>query len=168
MPENFEVVHDFGRYDRKELLPQQLQLLVTKAEEAAKNAYAPYSGFHVGAAIADVNDVIFIGNNQENAAYPSGMCAERVALFAASATQVNLEVAAIAVVAYSDNLVVPAPPCGNCRQTILEYEARQSSPIQVIFGWEKGAYIVAHSIEDLLPLNFSRKNLQPNQDPSNS
>ena len=143
-------------------------MLVNKAKDAAENAYAPYSNFQVGTAIVGAEGTVYLGNNQENAAYPSGMCAERVALFAAHASNPKLQIRAVGVIALVNGHIVPAPPCGSCRQVMLEYATQQERTFEVLFGWEKGTFIVANGIEDLLPLNFSIKNLKPNLDPHSS
>lgn len=160
MPKEIKVTARLTLYDNKSELPANLEQLINCAHEAAKNAYAPYSNFRVGAAVLDSEGNFYTGNNQENAAYPSGMCAERVALFAVYAQNPKVIVTSLAVIALGSNESLPAPPCGSCRQTILEYEFRQNSPIQVIFGYNKGNYLVANSIEDLLPLSFNNANLK--------
>jgi cytidine deaminase len=126
-----------------------------------KTAHAPYSEFHVGAAVLLENGKIVTGNNQENAAYPSGLCAERVAIFYASAQYPNSAVKAIAVTVKSKNMVVSEPlsPCGACRQVIAEYENKSEKPIRIIMSGEKGPIYIAKSIESLLPLMFSKKYL---------
>jgi len=159
MSKNFDVTIRFTKYEDYEQLPEHLRMLVDKASESAQNAYAPYSNFMVGAALMDANKKCYVGNNQENAAYPSGMCAERVALFAAFSQNPNIIIRALAVVAFGTSGVVPAPPCGSCRQTIMEYEVRQKKPIELVMGYDKGSYLVANGIEDLLPLSFTNEHL---------
>lgn len=129
--------------------------LIAKSKEALKGAYAPYSNFFVGAAVACMGDII-IGSNQENEAYPSGMCAERVALYSASAQNPNKPIEAIAITAYDDNKEEEAFafPCGACRQVLLEYEKRQNSPIRIIIFAKEEAYII-ESAKSLLPLSFN-------------
>lgn len=142
-------------------LPFEVQNLMQKAVEIRKKAYAPYSKFRVGAAILLDNGEIILGSNQENAAYPSGLCAERVALFYAGANYPGATILKIAISATSDNFVSskPIPPCGSCRQSISEYELNQKTPIALFFMGEEGAIIQAHSMADLLPLSFSKENL---------
>ncbi|NND63944.1 MAG: cytidine deaminase [Flavobacteriaceae bacterium] len=137
-------------------LPEDIQELMNKAHEARKNAYAPYSHFKVGAAISLANGETVIGNNQENAAFPSGLCAERVAVFHAGAQYPGVQLTAIALTAGSTQheTVVPIPPCGACRQSLAEYEVNQSSSIPVYFMGETGKVVKAQSIKDLLPLIF--------------
>ena len=131
--------------------------LMKSAVMARKKAYAPYSNFQVGAAVLMANGEIVIGSNQENASYPSGLCAERVAIFQAGALYPNETIEAIAISATSMNYVVdsPAAPCGNCRQSISEYEVRQKKPIAILMMGERGAVLKCEAIADLLPLAFS-------------
>jgi len=132
--------------------------LMSKAKEAIANSYAPYSHFHVGAAILLENGIVVTGNNQENAAYPSGMCAERVAIWNASSQYPNVVIKKIALTVQSENHQVEAPvaPCGACRQTLLEYEMKQKEPIEVYFMGEVGKVVKAHSLQDLLPFSFDQ------------
>jgi cytidine deaminase len=134
--------------------------LVAKAREVANNAWAPYSGFRVGAAVELTNGKIITGNNQENAAYPSGLCAERVALFAANANYPNSPVKTIAVTAFNKNgqTKTPAKPCGSCCQAILESELRFEHPIRLILDGEEQIHIV-EGIKNLLPLSFGKDDL---------
>lgn len=135
--------------------------LLLEAQKMVKSAYAPYSEFHVGAAILLENGKIVTGNNQENAAYPSGLCAERVAIFYAGAQYPNVKVKTIAISVKSKNIVIKEPlsPCGGCRQVIAEYENKFGEPIRIIMMGEKGPIYIAKSIESLLPLMFSKKYL---------
>ena len=130
--------------------------LMGAAIQAAKNAYAPYSGFSVGAALLMDDNSIIIGNNQENAAYPSGMCAERVAIWKAGSSYPNKKVKKIAITAVSSNkkLDKPVGPCGACRQTLLEYEVNQKEAMEIFFMGEIGNVIKANSIASLLPFSF--------------
>lgn len=137
-------------------LSPQLQNLMNKAHEAREMAYAPYSFFRVGAAIALESGAIVTGNNQENAAFPSGLCAERVAAFAAGAQFPKEPFTAIALTARSEKhpTTTPIPPCGACRQALAEYEVNQGSPIPIYFMGESGNVVKANSIKDILPLIF--------------
>lgn len=137
-------------------LPEHLSILMSKAEVCRGDAYAPYSNFQVGAAILLENGEVVLGNNQENASYPSGLCAERVAIFNAGANYSSLRIQAIAISAASKHHTVkrPAAPCGNCRQSIAEYEKKQGQPIKIIMRGEKGEIYMSNSIADLLPLGF--------------
>jgi cytidine deaminase len=134
------------------------QKLMKAAIASRKNAYAPYSSFLVGAAVLLENGEIVIGNNQENASYPSGLCAERVAVFYAGARYPGVPIKAIAITATSEKYVVnePAAPCGNCRQAISEYEQKQEAPIQLMLMGETGEVIKCNSISDILPLAFGK------------
>jgi len=139
-------------------LPSEDFNLMQSARNAIANSYAPYSQFHVGAAILLANGKIVTGNNQENAAYPSGMCAERVAIWAASSQYPNEVVKKIAISVKSSIKMVekPVSPCGACRQTLLEYEVKQKEPIEVFFTGEVGIVVKAHSLVDLLPFAFDQ------------
>lgn len=145
-------------YASKDELSSLYQNLLYHASEAAHKAYAPYSSFFVGAAILLENNEIITGNNQENAAYPSGLCAERVALFYANAHFPQSKVKAIAITAFVNNEIPvndPIPPCGSCRQVILESQLKQNEPITLILAGENKIQV----IEDaslLLPLHFDK------------
>ncbi|MDA3865328.1 MAG: cytidine deaminase [Salinivirgaceae bacterium] len=151
---------DYEHFATAKELPQQDQELVEMAIEAAKKAYAPYSNFNVGASILLDNGTIVTGNNQENAAYPSGLCAERVALFYANANYPENAVKTIAVVAMKNNELVSTEvaPCGSCRQAILETETRFKTPIKMIMGGKAGFNIINNATE-LLPLSFTGDSL---------
>ncbi len=143
-------------FDTIEELSSANQELMLLAVEARKNAYAPYSNFEVGAAVLLENGEVVIGNNQENASYPSGLCAERVAIFQAGAKYPGISIKCIAISATSKNYTVdkPAAPCGNCRQAISEYEVKQRSPIKLFLMGETGEVVVCNSLADILPLAF--------------
>ena len=136
--------------------------LLENASMAAAKAYAPYSGFRVGAALRLANGTIVSGNNQENAAYPSGLCAERVALFSASSQFPGEVVESIAITVNTDkqSVMQPVPPCGACRQVLAEYEKKQGQKIRVIFSGESGKTIIVEGTDDLLPISFNSNNLQ--------
>lgn len=140
-------------------LPQIEQDLFKKAIEARKNAYAPYSKFKVGVAILLDNGEIIIGSNQENAAYPSGLCAERVAIFYAGTVYPEASILKIALTASSDNntTTTPVPPCGACRQSIAEYEIRQNIPIKIYYMGESGEVHQSESLKNMLPFMFDNK-----------
>lgn len=124
------------------------------AIQAALRAYAPYSHFKVGAAVLLSDGTVVEGNNQENAAYPSGLCAERVALFAAGASFPERPVQAIALIAVRNGTVQSAlAPCGACRQVMLETEQRYGQPIRILMCGDETT-IIAQSVKDLLPLSF--------------
>lgn len=138
------------------------QALLARARDAGKNAYAPYSAFHVGAALRLENGIIVTGNNQENVAYPSGLCAERVAIFSAGANYPNVAVSAIAITCSSAKFAVnrPLSPCGACRQVIAEYERKAEKNIRIILSGETGAVYVVSSMKQLLPLSFEADELK--------
>ena len=129
--------------------------LLSEALQAAKNAYTPYSQFNVGAAVRLSNGSVFTGSNQENAAFPSGLCAERTALFYAQALHPLLAVEAVAVAALPNGVQTDEPvyPCGACRQVMLESQKRAGKPIRVIMGGALKIQMVER-IDDLLPLAF--------------
>ena len=134
---------------------------MNEAIEIRKNAYAPYSKFLVGAAIVLDNGVVLQGSNQENAAYPSGLCAERVTIFYAGANYPNNKIVKLFISATpsdrdSEN---PIPPCGSCRQAIAEYEIKQDLSIQIYFMGAKGAVYKSDSLKNLLPFMFDKSNL---------
>ncbi len=143
-------------YEGRNGLPEVDRTLLEAAEKALENAYAPYSNYSVGAALLLEGGRIVIGNNQENAAYPSGLCAERVALFAAGAQFPKEKIERIAIATRSGVTDGnPAAPCGSCRQVLVEYEARQVAPIRIIMGGSEERVIVAASASDLMPLCFT-------------
>lgn len=132
--------------------------LVLAAKAALERAYAPYSEFQVGAALALENGEMIEGNNQENIAYPSGLCAERVALFYAGSKYPNTAIKSICVavkgeLTSSNNFV---SPCGSCRQVMLESEARQARPFRVLLVQNDGSILIFNAAQDLLPFGFSK------------
>ncbi|TXD48908.1 cytidine deaminase [Polaribacter sp. IC073] len=137
-------------------LPTEDKMLMHKAVEAREKAYAPYSKFHVGAALLLENGEIVLGNNQENAAYPSGLCAERVAVFYAGATYPGVKIMKLAISASSTTTKVDKPigPCGACRQSLSEYEIKQKQPFPLIFMGEVGEVVKTASLLSLLPFSF--------------
>ncbi|MDB9720350.1 cytidine deaminase [Winogradskyella sp.] len=137
-------------------LSQDIQNLMSEAIEARNNAYAPYSNFNVGAAILLDNTKVVIGNNQENAAYPSGLCAERTAIYYAGAKYPKAKILKMALTASSQNQITdkPIPPCGACRQAIAEYEIKQEQPIEIYFMGAQGKVVKSNSLANLLPLLF--------------
>ncbi|GET32204.1 cytidine deaminase [Prolixibacter bellariivorans] len=141
-------------------LPVTEQKLLQKAREAAKDAYSPYSGFKVGSAVLLENGQTITGNNQENAAYPSGLCAERTALFYASAQFPNVPVSMIAVSALKQELLVDntVKPCGSCRQVMAEFEDRFEKPIRIILDGHDRIEVL-DGIDNLLPLRFRKEAL---------
>ena len=153
------ITTQFKVFESIEELPNDIQDLMTQAVEVRKNAYAPYSKFRVGVAIFLDNGKIVLGSNQENAAYPSGLCAERVAIFYAGAVYPEAKILKMAITAASDSnqTTAPIPPCGSCRQSIAEYEIKQETPIEIYFMGEIGAIYKSESLKNLLPFMFDKK-----------
>ena len=151
----------YQEFDSSEELESNDRKLLDTAIEAAKNAYAPYSGFSVGAALLLENGVVIKGANVENAAFPSGICAERSAVAAAVSGYPNDRPVAIAIVAFTVEGMTgePITPCGNCRQVIGEEEAKGRKKIRMILG-SKNKIFVIEGIANLLPLQFSKDNLR--------
>lgn len=143
-------------YDAVDELPEDVKELMQMAHEARKMAYAPYSSFYVGAALLLENKEIITGSNQENASYPSGLCAERTAIYYAGAKFPKTRILKMAISAGSKNKVSqkPIPPCGACRQAIAEYEIKQQYPIEIYFMGETGKVAKSASLENLLPFLF--------------
>lgn len=137
-------------------LSSEDKMLMDKAVEARKKAYAPYSKFSVGAAILLENNEIILGNNQENAAYPSGMCAERVAIWRAGSEFPYVKILKLAISASSSISKVDKPvgPCGACRQALSEYEIKQKQPFELLFMGEVGEIVKTTSLLSLLPFSF--------------
>lgn len=137
-------------------LPTQDAQLLTRAKQAAQNAYAPYSNFKVGAAVLLANGEIVIGNNQENAAYPVTLCGERVAIFAAAAQYPDVAIEAVAITIKSQRGTIdrPVSPCGSCRQAMYEYELRHQQNIRLILQGDSGDIYCTNSVRALLPLVF--------------
>ena len=149
----------FKAFDAIPDLPTDIQELMLQAVAVRKNAYAPYSKFRVGVAILLDNGKIVLGSNQENAAYPSGLCAERVAIFHAGAIYPAAKILKMAITAASDTnqTTTPIPPCGSCRQSIAEYEIKQETPIEIYFMGEIGIIYKSDSLKNLLPFMFDKK-----------
>ena len=147
-------------YRWDELTDEQREVL-TIAKEQTKHSYCPYSQFHVGAAAKLANGVIIPGCNQENAAYPSGLCAERTALFAAGAQYPDQPVTKLAIACFTDGHFTkePGSPCGACRQVMLETEHRYGGKMEVLLYGEDAIYVF-ESAADLLPLIFVSENLK--------
>lgn len=143
-------------------LDGESKALLEKAKEALPNAYAPYSNFHVAAAILLSDGSVVTGTNQENAAYPSGMCAERVALFTLSSQHPGKTIKKLVVLARlaNDAELAPASSCGACRQVMLEFEQRQGKPFEVIMQNQDRHWVKTASAETLLPFCFSNESLQ--------
>ena len=149
----------YTEYDEQDL-PQADRELLAKATQMAQTAYAPYSHFKVGAALRLKNGAVVCGSNQENAAYPSGLCAERVAAFSAAASYPDQAIEALAITAISSKPINhPIAPCGACRQSIIEYEHKFRQPIRLILRGSSGKIAVFDSIGSLLPFQFNNDEL---------
>ena len=146
----------YKEYSSASELPAEYKLLMEKAAEATKSSYAPYSKFNVGAAVLMGNGEIVTGSNQENAASPSGLCAERVALFAAHHNYPSSPVKAIAIIGSQNGILTSTLtyPCAACLQVLLESQKRAGAPIAVIVG-SAGKIQVMESVDALLPFSFS-------------
>lgn len=156
MAKKLTITTELTVFESLQELPQSIQKLMHKAQEARERAYAPYSLFKVGAALQLANGELVTGNNQENAAFPSGLCAERVAAFHAGAMYpgVAFQTMALTVRSLNKEVDTPTPPCGACRQSLAEYEVNQKTPVTLYFMGETGKVVKANSIKDLLPLIF--------------
>ncbi|WP_407405074.1 cytidine deaminase [Chryseobacterium sp.] len=147
----------YEQYQSSNELAEIEKELYLKAKEARENAYAPYSQFFVGCAVLLENGDIHVGNNQENAAYPSGLCAERTAMFWISANFPDENIEKVFVVGGPKELSLtraPIPPCGACRQSMMEYESKQNKNITLYFANLNDEVIKVNAIKDLLPFYF--------------
>jgi cytidine deaminase len=159
---NEEYQFSFEVYDSGNELKKEDQELLDKAMAITKNAYAPYSHFHVGAAARLANGEIVTGTNQENASYPAGICAERVLLSVAASLYPNIPIESLAIThrpgkGVSDH---PVAPCGICRQSLQEFENRVKQPIRLILGGMEGNIYVIPKASSLLPFGFSGDELK--------
>lgn len=148
-------------YENLDELSKEDSILIQKATEAIQSSYAPYSNFKVGACILLENGEYVLASNQENAAYPSGMCAERVAIWKASTSFPGIKMVKIAITVSTNLKKVDKPvgPCGACRQSMLEFETKQQKPIEVLFMGEVGKIIKVQSVVSLLPFSFDNSYL---------
>ncbi len=155
------VVIEYSVFESPEKLPDSDRQLLKTAMDAAQKAYAPYSKFSVGAALLLADGSVVTGNNQENAAYPSGICAERVALFYASSQKPGQVIKKIAIVTPDSpaGRDTPISPCGACRQVMAEYEGLQQEPLEIILWDGKGSVWQFKGIAQLLPFYFSAGSL---------
>jgi cytidine deaminase len=152
---------DFIIVDHIEDFDLESKYLIHKAKDATNHAYAPYSKFLVGAAVLLEDGNIVTGTNQENAAYPSGMCAERVALYSAISQYPDAKISKIAVVAKKKGGkdLLPATSCGPCRQVMLEFEERQHKPFEILMLNQEHKWVKAPSAKSLLPFCFTGTSL---------
>ena len=137
------------------------QELIRAAIGALAKSYARYSNFNVGAALRLADGTVFIGANQENAAFPSGLCAERSAIFAAQSNRPDQAITTLAIAARNSNGLMenPISPCGGCRQVILEVEDRYQKPVRILLYGTRGVYCI-NSVKDLMPLSFVDENMR--------
>ena len=151
-----ELIIKYQEFDSVADLCESDRELVQCAVAAAEGAYAPYSCFHVGAALRLKDGTVVLGSNQENMAYPSGLCAERTAVFAASAQRPEMrDYETLAIVGRNgEGLLCEASPCGACRQVLAEYEQRQGHPMRVVCYLKGGRVRVLPSVASLLPFSF--------------
>lgn len=156
-----QVATKLSVYDSIDELAITEKEYMLQAVEIRKKAYAPYSNFQVGAAIVLDNGVVLQGSNQENAAYPSGLCAERVVIFYAGANYPNNKIEKLFISATPSDREsdTPIPPCGACRQSIAEYEIKQDLPIEIYFMGAKGQIYKSDSLKNLLPFMFDKESL---------
>lgn len=152
---------EFSLFKNFDDLDQESKYLAHKAKDAANHAHAPYSKFTVGAALILDDGSVVTGANYENAAYPSGMCAERVAFFAASAQHPGKRIMKVAVVAKKKGGkdLLPATSCGPCRQVMLEFETNQKKSIAIVMQADDNTWVIAPSAASLLPFSFTKDNL---------
>lgn len=137
-------------------LPLSDRLLLEEAVAAAETAYSPYSHFSVGAAVRLADGTVVRGSNQENIAYPSGLCAERTAMFAASAQHPGKGFEALAIVARNaEGNLTPASPCGACRQVMSEYEQKSGKKLRIVLYWNQGKVLIFEGVDSLLPFLFT-------------
>jgi cytidine deaminase len=149
-------------FDRLDELPEEEQKLLASATEAMQAAYAPYSRFKVGAALILENGQVITGNNQENMAYPSGLCAERVAFYYAGAHYPGVTIKKLAITAAAEHFPSdhPIAPCGACRQSMLEYELNQKESIVILMRGAEGKTYRVQGIHSMLPLFFNEEGLK--------
>ena len=149
----------YEEYSSSKDLLKEDALLLEKARQSTKNAYAPYSHFHVGAAAKLANGEYLTGSNQENASFPVGICAERVLLSTASSVYPNIPIITIAIsyTGPAGESDYPVAPCGICRQTIHEFESRMQQPIRLILGGANGKVFIIPQAGALLPLAFTER-----------
>ncbi|MCL1943090.1 MAG: cytidine deaminase [Candidatus Azobacteroides sp.] len=155
----FEIVTKVTVYHINDLNHIEKKIIFA-AKEASEKAYSPYSGFNVGCAVMLETGEFFTGNNQENAAYPSGLCAERVTMMYANANRPDVPVIAMGIAVQQNGVFLsyPTPPCGGCRQVLLETENRFKKPIKIYLFGEEEIYMI-DSVKDILPLGFDKEML---------
>ncbi|KQR68191.1 cytidine deaminase [Pedobacter sp. Leaf176] len=152
----------FEEYTGIEELSNPDKILCEQAEKALASSYSPYSKFRVGTAVRLASGEIVLGSNQENLAYPSGLCAERVALFSIGANYPDAVIESMAITAKTDNFEIlnPVTSCGGCLQVMVEFERKQQKPIEVIFYCLNGAVLKVPGVTSLLPFAFVEERLE--------
>ncbi len=152
---------DFSIHKSSESLDAESRSLLDKAKEMLTHAYAPYSNFFVSAVVLLEDGTLVTGTNQENAAYPSGLCAERLAVFSANHQYPDKKIKKILIIAQRKNetVLAPAASCGGCRQVLLEAENRQGKAFEIIMHTHPNEWVVAPSAASLLPFGFTKQNL---------
>lgn len=158
--QNFNI--SYNTYSGIEELSETDSMLCQKAKEALATSHSPYSKFSVGTAILLADEQIVLGSNQENVAYPSGLCAERVALFYIGANYPNAVIKTMAITAHTADfkIVNPVTSCGGCLQVMIEVEKRQKSPIEVLFYCIDGQILKVKSVKSLIPFAFVEDRLE--------
>lgn len=146
----------YQQYDSVTALSEEDQLLCEKAKQALNSSHSPYSKFRVGTAVLLADGQVVLGSNQENVAYPSGLCAERVALFNIGSNYPSAVIKTMAITAFTENFEIenPVTSCGGCLQVMIEMEKRQQSPIAVIFYCLNGKVIKVNDVKTLMPFSF--------------
>ncbi|MEM7110728.1 MAG: cytidine deaminase [Bacteroidota bacterium] len=154
-------MENFQFFSRISDLNKKDQDLIYSAQKASESSYSPYSRYRVGAAVRLTDDQVIHGSNQENASYPAGLCAERVALFHIGSSYPNKKIESLATVAKraGESDFKPVSPCGVCRQVMLEFELRQKTPIRVILQANDGRWVIAQNAQVMLPFSFGQDSL---------
>ena len=149
-------------FKNREELPNEDKMLIDKAKEISEKAYSPYSEFRVGAAVLLDNGEIFTANNQENASYPEGLCAERIALFYAMSQFPTEKIKTVAICGNPSKFELNhfISPCGGCRQVMLECEERGQQKMRILLSGTSGEVLLIEGVENLLPFQFSSKDLK--------
>lgn len=158
--QNFTITYE--TFDNIDKLSTADKILCLKAKDALSSSFSPYSKFKVGTAILLDDEQIVLGSNQENVAYPSGLCAERVALFNIGANYPDAVIKTMAITAQTENfkIVSPITSCGGCLQVMIEVEKRQNSPIEVLFYCIDGQILKVKSVKNLIPFAFVEDRLE--------
>lgn len=158
---NTDIDLKYTSYHSETELDEEDRMLITQAREASESSYSPYSHFQVGAAVLLESGAIVKGSNQENSSFPSGLCAEQVALFHAGSNYNGVAVKKIAITARrsDSDTFVPVSPCGSCRQVMIEYEFKQNLPIEILMQVAVNKWVKTHSAEMLLPFCFNKNSL---------